>query len=154
MPLSGPVGTPLFGGVAIVSPDFSVSARWKPISRDKPQKIKKFKESRGWYTPTLFSGTPPPLSLYRKACGPQYHEKHPKSARSNRLRKPGGPVRRIDVNRDPFRPGSRADQAPVLSEANGIIKPARVNETGFRVAEAQADLPGPIQALSMVRKND
>ena len=35
----------------------------------------------GWYTPTLFSGTPPSLSLYQKACGPQYHEKRLKFAR-------------------------------------------------------------------------
>ena len=56
----------------------------------------------GWYTPTLFSGTPPPLSLYQKACGPQYHEKPPGFRPSNRLRKPGCPVRRIVVNRDPF----------------------------------------------------
>ena len=35
----------------------------------------------GWYTPTLFSGTPPPLSLFRKACGPQFHEKHPRFVR-------------------------------------------------------------------------
>ena len=72
MPLSGPVGTPLSGGVAIVSPDFSVSARGKPISRDKPRKTNEFKESG--------SGTPPPLSLYRKVAGPQYHEKLLKSA--------------------------------------------------------------------------
>ena len=31
----------------------------------------------GWYTPTLFSGTPPPLSLYRKISGLAYHEKTP-----------------------------------------------------------------------------
>ena len=31
----------------------------------------------GWYTPTLFSGTPPPLSLYQKLAGPQYHENPP-----------------------------------------------------------------------------
>ena len=37
------------GGVAIVSPDFSVSARGKPISRDKPQKTKEFKET--WDAP-------------------------------------------------------------------------------------------------------
>ena len=57
----------------------------------------------GWYIPTLFSGTPPPLSLYQKLAGPQYHEKLTKNAPSNRLRKPGGPVRRIVVNRDTFR---------------------------------------------------
>ena len=31
----------------------------------------------GWYTPTLFSGTPPPLSLYRKTSGLAYREKPP-----------------------------------------------------------------------------
>ena len=75
----------------------------------------------GWYTPTLFSGTPPSLSLYQKACGPQYHEKRPQIRSSNRLRKPGGPVRRIVVNRDPFRPGSRSAPGPVLSEEHGFI---------------------------------
>ena len=49
----------------------------------------------GWYTP--------PLSLYRKACGCLYHEKHPDFTGSTRLRKPGCPVGRIVVNRDPFR---------------------------------------------------
>ena len=53
----------------------------------------------GWYTPTLFSGTPPPLSLYQKLAGPQYHEKPPGFGPSNRLRKPRCPVRRIVVNR-------------------------------------------------------
>ena len=31
----------------------------------------------GRYTPTLFPGTPPPLSLYRKISGPQLHSKPP-----------------------------------------------------------------------------
>ena len=31
----------------------------------------------GWYTPTLFSGTPPPLSLYRKTSGLSYRAKPP-----------------------------------------------------------------------------
>ena len=39
----------------------------------------------GWNTPTLFPGTPPLLSLFRKVAGPQFHEKHPKFAPSNRL---------------------------------------------------------------------
>ena len=56
VPLSGPVGTPVSGGVAIVSPDFSVSARWKPISRYKPRKTKDFKE--------CWAGTPPHFSCY------------------------------------------------------------------------------------------
>ena len=64
---------PRFGGVAIVSPDFSVSARGKPISRDEPWKTKEFKECG--------AGTPPPLSLFQKISGPQFHEKHPKFAR-------------------------------------------------------------------------
>ena len=45
---------------------------------------------------------PPPLSLYRKISGSKYHEKLTKNAPSNRLRKPGCPVGRIVVNRDPF----------------------------------------------------
>ena len=65
MPLSGPVGTPLLGGVAIVFPDFSVSSLWKPNSRGKPQKTKEFKEC-GVLHPHAFYATPPPLSLYRK----------------------------------------------------------------------------------------
>ena len=99
MPLSGPVGTPLLGGVAIVSSDFSVSARGKPISRDKPQKTKEFKESGAGTPPRFFSGTPPPLSLYRKACGPQYHEKRPILGAQTGSEKPGCPERRIVVNR-------------------------------------------------------
>ena len=35
----------------------------------------------GCYTPTAFSVTPPPLSLFQKISGPQFHEKHPKFAR-------------------------------------------------------------------------
>ena len=54
---------PRFGGVAIVSPDFSVSARGKPITRDKPQKTKEFKESVAGTPPALFLLHPPPLSL-------------------------------------------------------------------------------------------
>ena len=54
VPLSGPVGTPVSGGVAIVFPDFSVSARRKPISRDKPRKTKEFKESWDVTPPALF----------------------------------------------------------------------------------------------------
>ena len=54
---------PFSGGVAIVFPDFSVSARGKPISRDKPQKTKEFKESGDVPPPALFYVPPPPLSL-------------------------------------------------------------------------------------------
>ena len=54
-------------------------------------------------TPTAFYVPPPPLSLEQKACGPLEHEKHPGFGSSNRLRKPRCPVRRILVNRDPFR---------------------------------------------------
>ena len=57
----------------------------------------------GRYTPTLFPGTPPPLSLYRKTSGSKYHEKHPGFGSSNRIGKPCCPVGRIAVNRDPFR---------------------------------------------------
>ena len=35
----------------------------------------------GWNTSTLFPGTPPLLSLYQKACGPQFHEKRLKFVR-------------------------------------------------------------------------
>ena len=57
----------------------------------------------GRYTPTLFPGTPPPLSLYRKTSGSKYHEKHPGFGSSNRIGKPCCPVGRIVVNRDTFR---------------------------------------------------
>ena len=53
----------------------------------------------GRYTPTLFPGTPPPLSLYRKISGSKYHEKHPGFGSSNRIGKPCCPVGRIVVNR-------------------------------------------------------
>ena len=55
------------------------------------------------FHPHSFLCHPPPLSLWQKACGPQWHEKHPGFGPSNRLRKPGRPKRRIVVNRDPFR---------------------------------------------------
>ena len=93
---------PPFGGGRYRLPGFFCIALWKPNSRGKPQKTKEFKEC-GVFHPHAFYVTPPPLSLYQKACGPQYHEKHPKFGPSNRLRKPGCPVRRITVNRDPFR---------------------------------------------------
>ena len=53
---------PRFGGGRYRLPDFSVSARGKPISRDKPQKTKEFKES-GMLHPPHFSCYTPPLSL-------------------------------------------------------------------------------------------
>ena len=74
MPLSGPVGTPLLGGVAIVSRIFLYQPRGKPISMDKPQKTKEFKES-GPVHPHAFSGTPPFVPV-------------PKSSRSPVPRKP------------------------------------------------------------------
>ena len=55
------------------------------------------------FHPHAFYAVPPPLSLRQKACGPQRHEKHPGFGSSNRISKPCGPVRRIVVNRDPFR---------------------------------------------------
>ena len=97
---TGPVGTPVSGGVAIVFPGFSVSSLWKPNSRGKPRKTKDFKECWDIPPPRFFMPYPPPLSLRQKACGPQRHEKHPGFGPSNRLRKPRCPVRRIVVNRD------------------------------------------------------
>ena len=56
----GAAGNPRFGGgVAIVSPDFSVSARGKPISRGKPRKTKEFKESVAGTPPRFFPVHPP-----------------------------------------------------------------------------------------------
>ena len=53
--------------------------------------------------PHAFSWNTPPLSLFQKACGPKFHEKHPGFGPSNRRSKPGCPIRRTLVNRDPFR---------------------------------------------------
>ena len=65
MPLSGPVGTPVSGGVAIVSPDFSVSSSWNPNSRVKQQKTKEFKET--WDAPpSRFFMPHPPLCPWGK----------------------------------------------------------------------------------------
>ena len=58
---SWPQVTPFSGGVAIVSPGFSVSARGKPITRDKPQKTKEFKESGAGTPPRFFLVHPPPF---------------------------------------------------------------------------------------------
>ena len=102
-PLSGPVGTPLLGGVAIVSPDFSVSSLWKPNSRGKPQKTKEFKECGVFHPHGFLCSTPPFVPGTKSMRSPVEHEKHPGFGLSNRLRKPGCPVRRIVVNRDPFR---------------------------------------------------
>ena len=56
------------------------------------------------FHPHAFYVTPPPLSLFgKKHAVLLEHEKHPGFGPSNRLRKPGCPVRRIVVNRDPFR---------------------------------------------------
>ena len=91
------------GGVAIVLIDFPGSARVSPISRDKPQKTKEFKESGDVTPPALFLLHPPPLSLWHLTCGPLWHEKPSQSqvfsGPRETLRKPS----RIAVNRDPFR---------------------------------------------------
>ena len=58
----------------------------------------------GWNTPTAFlCHTPPFVPVAKSISGPQWHEKHPEFGSSNRIGKPCGPVRRIVVNRDPFR---------------------------------------------------
>ena len=64
---------PRFGGVAIVSivsRDFSVSARGKPISRDKPRKTKEFKESGDVTPPALFLLHPPLCPCNKKHAVP------------------------------------------------------------------------------------
>ena len=58
------------GGRAIVSPDFSVSARGKPITRDKPQKTKEFKESGDVTPPALFLLHPPFCPCNKKHAVP------------------------------------------------------------------------------------
>ena len=58
----------------------------------------------GWNTPTAFSwNTPPFVPVPKSISGPKFHEKHPGFGSSNRIGKPCCPVRRIVVNRDPFR---------------------------------------------------
>ena len=47
----------------------------------KPRKTKEFKEYGAGTPPRFFMEHPPPLSLYQKIGGPQFHEKHPKFAR-------------------------------------------------------------------------
>ena len=95
---------PFRGGVAIVFPDFSVSSLWNPNSRGKPQKTKEFKECGDVPPPRFFMEHPPLCPCSKKHAAPSLeHEKHPGFGLSNRLRKPGCPVRRIVVNRDPFR---------------------------------------------------
>ena len=66
-PLSGSVGTPLLGGVAIVSSNFSGSSFSNPNNSGKPQETKEFKEC-GAATPPRFFMPHPPLC----PCG----EKH------------------------------------------------------------------------------
>ena len=55
------------------------------------------------FHPHSFLCHTPPFVPVAKSMRPPGHEKHPGFGPSNRLRKPGGPVRRIVVNRDPFR---------------------------------------------------
>ena len=100
---SAAIGAPVSGGVAIVFPDFSVSSLWNPNSRGQTPENKRVQGKWGCHTPTAFYAPTPLLSLGHKISGPQGHEKHPGFGLSYRLRKPGGPVRRIAVNRDPFR---------------------------------------------------
>ena len=78
-------------------------------------------------TPTLFYATPPPLSLRQKISGPQWHEKHPGFGPSNRLRKSGGPVRRITINRDPF----HKLRFGKCQEFCGKVKPCSVNAASW-----------------------
>ena len=59
-PLSGSVGTPLLGGVAIVSSHFSGSSFSNPNINGKPQETKEFKEC-GAGTPPRFFPVHPPL---------------------------------------------------------------------------------------------
>ena len=55
------------------------------------------------FHPHAFYATPPFVPAAKSMRPPVRHEKHPGFGPSNRLRKSGGPVRRIVVNRDPFR---------------------------------------------------
>ena len=98
----------------------------------------------GWYTPTLFYATPPPLSLGQKLSGSLGHEKHPEFGPSNRLRKPRCPERRIVVNRDSFRKLRRRNAAskPPFPE-RGIVRPGpRRQGIGFASLRA-LDCSGP-----------
>ena len=95
----------------------------------------------GCHTPTLFYATPPPLSLWRKACGPQWHEKHPKFAPQTGSENRVAPVRRIVVNRDSFRKFRPLAFNPPFPE-RGIVRigPRR---QGVRFA---ASRPGRLRA--------
>ena len=64
-------------------------------------------------TPTLFMFHPPLCPCYKKHAAFWNMKNTPDLANSNRLRKPGCPVRRIVVNRDPFR-------EPPLREVSGV----------------------------------
>ena len=107
-PLSGPHAPPGFRGVAIVLPDFPGSARVRPLRQGRqPQRNERHK---GMWLCRTFSqnrATPPTPSAWHLTCGPQWHKNSRicalfSSAFVSR-RKPGGPPRRIVVNRDPFR---------------------------------------------------
>ena len=81
--------------------------------------------------PPHFSCYTPPFVPVTKSMRSPVTRKTPQIGPSNRLRKPRGPVRRVAVNRDPFRPGSRSAQAPVLSEEHGRM---RINHATHRTS--------------------
>ena len=58
---SWPQVTPFSGGVAIVSPDFSLSAIWKPNSSEQHHENKRVQGKLGCYTQTLFLCYTPPF---------------------------------------------------------------------------------------------
>ena len=118
---SWPQVTPFSGGVAIVSPDFSLSAIWKPNSSEQHHENKRVQGKLGCYTQTLFYVTPPPLCLWLKISGYWWQEKplnltskfapsrgvflyisFDMYSPSYRVRKPGCPVRRKFVNLNPI----------------------------------------------------
>ena len=70
VPLSGPVGTPVSGGVAIVFPDFSLSSLWNPNSRGNPRKTKEVKESGDVPPPRFFMFHPPLCPCNKKHAAP------------------------------------------------------------------------------------
>ena len=93
---------PRFGGVAIVSPNFSVSSLWNPNSRRQTIENKRVQGMWCWNTPPLFSGTPPLCPCSKKHAVFWDTKITLDLALSYRVGKTVRSVRRVAVNRDPF----------------------------------------------------
>ena len=102
MLLSAAIGAgrnPCFRGGRYRLPGFcSIGNLEADCKETKTRKQKSLRNVVVFHPPAFLCSTPP-LSLLQKACGLLEHEKRPKSANSNRLRKSRGGERRIVVNR-------------------------------------------------------